>query len=119
MLKETALFECARYGKYDAFNVLAIRFDPYKTDFDWNTPYDIAISAAEAMCGIYIIHYMFHFNEMNEVLYNVVEMRTPSTEILKKLCEKQIVTFDEPQEKSSFRQIKHPLSYRPIEIEKR
>ena len=60
-------------------------------------------------------HYMFHFNEMNEVLYNVVGNAYPnSTEILRKaLREKQIVTFDEAAREIKFSAIKHPLSYRP------
>ena len=64
------------------------------------TPPDIAIISQQKQCAESILtHYMFHFNEMNEVLYNVVGNAYPnSTEILRKaIREKQIVTLMKPQ----------------------
>ena len=112
----TALFECAKYGKYKAFRRLVqFGFDPYKTDCDWNTPYDIAVKWQQKQCAESILtHYMFHFNEINEVLYNVVGNAYPnSTETLRKaIREKQMVTFDEIAREIKFSAIEYPLSYR-------
>ena len=102
----TAVFECAKYGKYEAFTYfIEYGFSCVNVDTDWKTPYDIAIQYKNYECAEKILkNHMFPYNEWNEILFHACENAYPdSNNILRKaLYENQIITFDQVDKKIKF-----------------